>query len=108
MRIWQKEKPVHQAWVEMTGKTPDGYFQGMPQQFPKSGMNESARQLEELTTRLGMFNAMPNRLYGGERRGATLPFGTADIPGYVLNQLRRPNNDIDAPPEETQDFLRKH
>ncbi len=35
VRIWQKEKPVQQAWVEMTGKTPDAYFQAKLQQFPK-------------------------------------------------------------------------
>ena len=36
--------------------------------FRKSGMNETARQLEELTTRLGIFNPMPNRLYDGRAK----------------------------------------
>jgi len=108
VRIWQKEKPVQQAWVGMTGKTPEGYFQAVLQQFPKSGMNEAARQLEELTTKLGIFNPMPNRLYDGERKGVTRPFGAVDVPVYVLNQLRRPNDVVDPLPEGTQDYLRKH
>ena len=108
VRIWQKKKRVQEAWVGMTGKTPDAYFQALLQQFPKSGMNETARRLEELTTRLGIFNPMPNRLYDGERKGVTGPFGAVDIPAYVLNQLRRPNDVVDPLPEETQDYLKKH
>jgi hypothetical protein len=108
VRIWQKEKPVNAAWESLTGKAPEAYFQAALQEFPKSGMNETARQLEEVTTRLGMFNPMPQRLYGGERKGATGPFGAVDIPPYVLNQLRRPNDVVDPLPEGTQDYLRKH
>src|SRR4030095_11299549 len=77
--LWQKEKAVQQAWVEMTGKTPEGYFQTILQQFPKTGMNETARRLEELTTRLGIFNPMPNRLYGRQRRKFVGAFGTLGV-----------------------------
>jgi len=108
VRIWQKEKPVQQAWVGMTGKTPEGYFQAVLQQFPKSGMNETARQLEELTTKLGIFNPMPNRLYDGERKRTTGPFGAVDVPAYVLSQLRKPSDHLDAAPGELQRYLQTH
>src|SRR5262249_25306870 len=74
VRIWQKDKAVNAAWEKLTGKTPEAYFRARLQQFPKAGMNETARRLEELTTRLGIFNAMPNRLYDGERKRAIGPF----------------------------------
>jgi hypothetical protein len=108
VRVWQKEKPVQQAWKEMTGKTPDEYFQAVLQTFPKAGMNDSARQLEEITTRLGIFNPMPNRLYDGARKEVTGPFGALDIPIYVLNQLRRPSDDLDEEPPELQRYLKTH
>ena len=108
VRIWQKEKAVQQAWVEMTGKTPEVYFQAVLQQFPKSGMNETARQLEELTTRLGIFYPMPNRLYDGERKRATGPFGAVDVPAYVLSQLRKSSDHLDAAPGELQRYLQTH
>ncbi len=108
VRIWQKEKRVQQAWVGMTGKTPDAYFQAKLQQFPKTGMNETARQLEELTTRLGIFNPMPNRLYDGERKGATGPFGTVDVPTAVLSQLRKPSDNLDEASAELQRYLQSH
>ena len=108
VRIWQKETRVRDAWQQMIGETPDGYLQSMLRQFPKEEMNESARQLEELTTRLGIFNPMPNRLYDGARKGITGPFGAVDIPLYVLNQLQRPNDVVDPLPEGTRDYLRKH
>jgi len=108
VRIWQKEQPVHKAWQQMTGKTPEGYFQAMLQQFPKAGMNETARQLEELTTRLGIFDPMPNRLYGGERKGATGRFGTVDVPTHVLSHLRKPSDDLDEAPAELQHYLKNH
>ena len=108
VRIWQKEQPVQQSWVEMTGKTPDAYFQAVLQQFPKSGMNETARRLEELTTRLGIFNPMPNRLYDGQRKNFVGPFDTLDAPTYVVSQLRKPTDDIDEPPTKLQDYLKNH
>ena len=108
VRIWQKEQPVRNAWQQMTGKTPEGYFQAMLQQFPKAGMNETARQLEELTTRLGIFNPMPNRLYDGERKGATGPFGAVDVPTHVLSHLRQPSDDLDEAPAELQHYLQNH
>ena len=108
VRIWQKEKPVQQAWVEMTGKTPEGYFQTILQQFPKTGMNETARQLEELTTRLGIFNPMPNRLYDGQRKNFVGPFDTLDAPAYVVSQSRKPTDDIDEAPAKLQEYLKNH
>jgi len=108
VRIWQKEKPVQQAWAEMTGKTPDAYFQAKLQQFPKSGMNETARQLEDLTTRLGIFNPMPNRLYNGQRKNFVGPFDTLDAPTYVVSQSRKPTEDIDEAPAKLQDYLKAH
>ena len=93
---------------DLTGKAPEAYFQAMLQQFPKSGMNETARQLEELTTRLGIFNPMPNRLYEGRRKNFVGPFDTLDVPAYVLSQLRKPNDDIDEAPTKLQDYLKNH
>jgi hypothetical protein len=107
VRIWQKEQPV-QMRQQMTGKTPDGYFQAMLQLFPKSGMNESARRLEEITTKLGIFNPMPNRVYNGQRKGATGPFGAVDVPAYLLSQLRKPSDDLDESPAELQRYLQTH
>jgi len=108
VRIWQKEKPVQQAWAEMTGKTPDAYFHAALQQFPRSGMNETARQLEELTTRLGILNPMPNRLYGGQRKNFVGPFDTLDAPTYVVSQSHKPTDDIDEAPAKLQDYLKNH
>jgi hypothetical protein len=108
VRIWQKGKAVQQSWVQMTGKTPEAYFQAALQRFPKSGMNETARRLEELTTRLGIFNPMPNRYYDGKQKGATGPFGTVDVPAHVLSQLRKPSDDLDAAPGELQRYLQTH
>lgn len=108
VRIWQKEKPVQQAWAEMTGKTPDAYFQAVLQQFPKSDMNETARQLEELTTRLGIFNPMPNRLYDGQRKNFVGPFDTLDAPAYVVSQSRKPTDEIDEAPAKLQNYLKNH
>ena len=108
LRIWQKEQPVRNAWQQMTGKSPDGYFQAMLQLFPKSGMNESARRLEEITTKLGIFNPMPNRVYDGQRKRATGPFGAVDVPAYVLFQLRKPSDHLDAAPGELQRYLQTH
>ena len=108
VRIWQKEEPVQQAWAKMTGKTPDTYFQAALQQFPKSGMNETARRLEELTTRLGIFNPMPNRLYDGQRKNFVGPFDTLDAPAYVVSQSRKPTDDIDETPAKLQDYLKNH
>ncbi len=71
-------------------------------------MNDTARQLEELTIRLGIFNPMPNRLYGGERKRAMGPFGTVDVPAHVLAQLRRPSDDLDEAPAELQRYLQTH
>ena len=106
VRIWQKEKPVQQAWAEMTGKTPEGYFESVLQQFPKSGMNETARQLEDLTTRLGIFNPMPNRSYDGQRKNFVGPFDTLDAPVHVVSQSRKPTDDIDEAPAKLQDYLK--
>ena len=108
VRIWQKDKAVQQSWAEMTGKTPDAYFQAALQQFPKSGMNETAQQLEELTTRLGIFNPMPNRLYDGQRKNFVGPFDTLDAPAYVVSQSRKPTEDIDEVPARLQDYLKAH
>jgi hypothetical protein len=108
VRIWQKEEPVQQAWAKMTGKTPDAYFQAMLQQFPKTGMNETARRLEELTTRLGIFNPMPNRLYDGQRKNFVGPFDTLDAPAYVVSQARKPTDDIDEVPAKLRDYLKNH
>lgn len=108
VRIWQKEEPVRQAWAKMTGKTPNAYLQAALQGFPKSGMNETARQLEELTTRLGIFNPMPNRLYDGQRKNFVGPFDTLDAPTYVLYQLRKPTDDIDEAPTKLQEYLKNH
>jgi len=108
VRIWQIEKPVQDAWQQMTGKPPEAYFQAMLLQFPKSSMNESARQLEDLTARLGIFNPIPNRLYGGERKGAIGPFATVDVPHWVLSHLRKPNDDLDEAPAELRQYLQSH
>ena len=108
VRIWQKERPVQQAWVEMTGRTPEGYFQTILQQFPKTGMNETARQLEELTTRLGIFNPMPNRFYDGQRKNFVGPFDTLDAPTYVVSQSRKSTDEIDEAPAKLQDYLKNH
>ena len=108
IRIWQKEQPVVNAWQQMTGKTPEGYFQAVMQQFPKSGMNETARRLEEITTRLGIFNPMPNRLYDGGRKRGTGPFATVDVPIHVLSHLRKPSDEIDEAPAELQRYLQNH
>jgi hypothetical protein len=80
----------------------------MLQQFPKSGMNKAASQLEELTTRLGIFNPMPNRLYGGERKGAMGPFATVDVPLQLLSPLRKPSDGLDEAPAELQQYLHNH
>jgi hypothetical protein len=108
VRMWQKEKPVSDAWQMLTGKTPEGYFQAALQQFPKSGMNETARQLEELTTRLGIFNPMPNRLYDGQRKNFVGPFDTLDAPTYVVSQSRKSTDDIEEAPAKLQDYLKNH
>ncbi len=76
--------------------------------FRKSGMNETARQLEELTTRLGIFNPMPNRLYDGQRKNFVGPFDTLDAPAYVVSQSRKPTDDIDEAPAKLQDYLKAH
>jgi hypothetical protein len=108
VRIWQKEKPVNTAWETLSGKTPEAYFQVALRQFPKSGMNETARQLEEITTRLGIFNPMQNRLYNGQRKDFMGPFYTLDAPPYVVSQSRKPTDQIDEAPAKLQDYLKNH
>jgi len=108
VRIWHREQPVNNAWQQITGKTPGAYFQSVMQQFPKSSMNETARQLEKMTTRLGIINPMPNRLYGGERKRGTGPFGTVDVPIHVLSELRKPTDDLSEAPAELQRYLQNH
>jgi hypothetical protein len=108
VRIWLKEQPVQKSWQDLTGRTPEAYFQATLRQFPKSSMNETARKLEEITTRLGIFNPMSKALHGGERRGLAGPFGTVDVPLQVLSHLRKPSDDLDEAPAELQHYLQNH
>ena len=80
----------------------------MISRFPKRGMNDVAGKVEVLTTRLGIFDPMPFRVYERSAKGKVDLLKSLDVPPYLDAQLRKSSDDLDEVPEDIRNYLEEH
>lgn len=108
LAVWHKEKPLNEAWKKTSGYTPDEIAHRFMTRFPKTGMNDVARKLEVLTTRLGVVGPAPGRIYEDPSKGRGGLLKSLDVPPYLDIQLKKPSDDCDKVPGEIRKYLDDH
>jgi hypothetical protein len=108
LAVRYKEKPLNEAWKRTSGHTPDEFVQLMISRFPKTGMNDVASKVEVLTTKLGIFDPMPGRVYQGQSKERAGLLRSLDVPPYLGAQMKKSDDDLDEIPEEIRNYLEDH
>ena len=108
LAVWHKERPLNEAWKKTSGYTPEEVAHRFMTRFPKTEMNDVARKLEMLTTRLGVVGPAPGRIYEDPSKGRDGLLKSLDVPPYLDIQLKKSSDDCDEVPEEIRKYLDNH
>lgn len=96
-------------WISQQGKQMSQDWEKFARQFPKTATNDSARQLNQLTIKLGIGSAVSSSEEPPTPAGEMQDFENIreELDKFLTRQLEQPNSNVQIP-AVLQNYLQKH